>query len=50
MRDIPGTKDICKRNNQVYELHHRVEGTQKYLGRSRSLISILIMRDWCKSK
>jgi len=49
MRGIPGTEYICKRNNGVYELHRRIDGTMKYFGRSKSLISILMMRDWCEN-
>ena len=49
MRDIQGTEYIIKLDNQVYELRRRIDGTMKYFGRSKSLISILMMRDWCEN-
>lgn len=46
MKDIPGTKYIT-RNNGGYDLAIYENRKKKYLGHSNSLISILMMRDWC---
>lgn len=49
MRNIPGTKYVSKRKDGFYTLSITRKGKTKHLGCSKSLISILMMRDWCKA-
>lgn len=48
MKDIVGTKYVT-RSNGGFELSICPNGKRKYLGHSNSLISILMMRDWCEN-
>ncbi|MBQ6098994.1 MAG: hypothetical protein IJI80_04440 [Methanobrevibacter sp.] len=50
MKDVPGTENInwCKEDRN-YRISKRINGTQKLIGSSKSLISALMIRDWSKA-
>lgn len=50
MKDVPGTENVsyCRSDNN-YRVSRRISGQQKLLGSSQSLISALMIRDWCKA-
>ena len=50
MKNVPGTENIswCK-GDCNFRIYKKIQGTQKLIGSSRSLISALMMRDWSKA-
>ena len=50
MRNIPGTNHISyHKKDERYTVTVTINGKNKHLGSSTSLISALMMRDWCES-
>lgn len=50
MKDIPGTENISYCNtHKVYKVSKRINGPQRFLGSSKTLIGALMIRDWCQA-
>lgn len=50
MKNIPGTENIsfCKTDKR-FKVHKRINGPQRFLGSSKTLIGALMIRDWCQN-
>lgn len=50
MKNIPGTECIAwSKSEEKFIISKRINGYQKFLGSHKSLISALMIRDWCKA-